>query len=160
MLDRLKFVGQRARTQARLTLGEYKIRRIPEARRNNNGNDKCSDPTPPDSQQTKIKQENIKMNKMKYAFYATLALALLALPALAQGAADNESSVNAAKAIGGDPHGVRQKIMRMKKRIFRMSVPPAVAGGLRWHPRSKEFGCSFPLNAKLNHDPTRYRGWY
>lgn len=42
------------------------------------------------------------MSKVKYVFFATLALALMALPALAQaGAADNESSVNAAKAIGG-----------------------------------------------------------
>ena len=41
------------------------------------------------------------MNKMKYAFYATLALALMALPTFAQGAADNESSVLATKAIGG-----------------------------------------------------------
>lgn len=42
------------------------------------------------------------MKKFKYVFFATLALALMALPALAQGgAADNESSVAAAKAIGG-----------------------------------------------------------
>ena len=42
------------------------------------------------------------MNKMKYTFYATLALALTAIPAMAQaGAADNESTVSAAKAIGG-----------------------------------------------------------
>ena len=41
------------------------------------------------------------MNKVKYVVYATLALALMAIPAFAQGAADNESSVNAAKAIGG-----------------------------------------------------------
>ncbi len=41
------------------------------------------------------------MNKFKYAFYTALALAVMAIPALAQGAADNESSVNAAKAIGG-----------------------------------------------------------
>jgi F-type H+-transporting ATPase subunit c len=42
------------------------------------------------------------MSKFKYVFYATLAMALMALPALAQaGAADNESSVAAAKAIGG-----------------------------------------------------------
>ena len=42
------------------------------------------------------------MKNLKYAFYATLALALMAIPALAQaGAADNESSVLAAKAIGG-----------------------------------------------------------
>ena len=44
------------------------------------------------------------MNKMKYAFYATLALALMAIPALAQGSAA-ENAVNptvlAAKAIGG-----------------------------------------------------------
>ena len=42
------------------------------------------------------------MKKFKYVFFATLAMALMALPALAQaGAADNESSVAAAKAIGG-----------------------------------------------------------
>lgn len=41
------------------------------------------------------------MNKMKYVFFATLALVLMAIPAMAQGAADNESSVSAAKAIGG-----------------------------------------------------------
>ena len=42
------------------------------------------------------------MSKFKYVFYATLAMALMALPAFAQaGAADNESSVAAAKAIGG-----------------------------------------------------------
>ena len=45
------------------------------------------------------------MNKMKYVFYATLALALMAIPALAQagGAAtgDNAFTVSAAKAIGG-----------------------------------------------------------
>jgi len=42
------------------------------------------------------------MNKLKYVFFATLALVLTALPALAQagGAADNESTVSAAKAIG------------------------------------------------------------
>lgn len=43
------------------------------------------------------------MNKFRYVFFATLALALMAIPALAQagGAADNESTVSAAKAIGG-----------------------------------------------------------
>src|SRR5687767_5747534 len=42
------------------------------------------------------------MNKMKYAFYATLALALMSVAAMGQaGAADNESTVSAAKAIGG-----------------------------------------------------------
>ena len=41
------------------------------------------------------------MNKFKYVFYSTLALALMSIPAMAQGAADNESSVAAAKAIGG-----------------------------------------------------------
>ncbi len=41
------------------------------------------------------------MNKFKYVFYATLALALMAIPAMAQGAADNESTITAAKAIGG-----------------------------------------------------------
>ena len=42
------------------------------------------------------------MNKFKYIFFASLALALMALPALAQGggAADNESTVAAAKGIG------------------------------------------------------------
>lgn len=45
------------------------------------------------------------MNKFKYALYATLALALMAVAAAAQpgagGAADNDSTVLAAKAIGG-----------------------------------------------------------
>ena len=43
------------------------------------------------------------MNKMKYVFYATLALALMAIPAMAQAgvaAGDNKFTVNAAKAIG------------------------------------------------------------
>ena len=39
------------------------------------------------------------MNKMKYAFYATLALALMAIPAMAQGA-DNQFSVDSSKALG------------------------------------------------------------
>lgn len=40
------------------------------------------------------------MNKIKYVVFATLALALMALPAFAQGgAADNESTVSAAKAL-------------------------------------------------------------
>src|SRR3954454_4697814 len=47
------------------------------------------------------------MNKFKYIFFAGLALALMALPALAQAtdatatAGDNAFSVGAAKAIGG-----------------------------------------------------------
>lgn len=43
------------------------------------------------------------MNKFKYVFFATLALVLMAIPALAQagGAADNDSTVLSAKAIGG-----------------------------------------------------------
>lgn len=43
------------------------------------------------------------MNKVKYIFFATLALALMALPALAQGAgaADNESTVASSKALAG-----------------------------------------------------------
>lgn len=46
------------------------------------------------------------MNKLKYVFFATLAIALMAIAAMAQGggaagAGDNESSVLAAKAIGG-----------------------------------------------------------
>ncbi|HEV8157753.1 MAG TPA: ATP synthase F0 subunit C [Pyrinomonadaceae bacterium] len=41
------------------------------------------------------------MNKFKYIFFSVLALMMMAIPALAQaGAADNESTVNAAKAIG------------------------------------------------------------
>jgi F-type H+-transporting ATPase subunit c len=43
------------------------------------------------------------MSKFKYVFFASLALALMALPILAQGgggAADNESTVSAAKALG------------------------------------------------------------
>jgi len=45
------------------------------------------------------------MNKLKYVVYATLALALMTVVASAQpggaGAADNDSTVLAAKAIGG-----------------------------------------------------------
>ena len=42
------------------------------------------------------------MNKMKYVVYATLAIALFAVAAMAQaGAADNESTVSAYKALGG-----------------------------------------------------------
>jgi F-type H+-transporting ATPase subunit c len=41
------------------------------------------------------------MNKIKYVVYATLAIALMSVAAMAQGAADNDSSVSAAKAIGG-----------------------------------------------------------
>lgn len=41
------------------------------------------------------------MNKLKYVCFATLALALMAIPAMAQGATDNQFSVDAAKAIGG-----------------------------------------------------------
>lgn len=45
------------------------------------------------------------MNKLKYVFFATLAIALTAVAAMAQagageGAADNAFTVNAAKAIG------------------------------------------------------------
>ncbi|MBA3694266.1 MAG: ATPase, partial [Acidobacteria bacterium] len=41
------------------------------------------------------------MIKFKYIFFSVLALMMMAIPALAQaGAADNESTVNAAKAIG------------------------------------------------------------
>jgi F-type H+-transporting ATPase subunit c len=41
------------------------------------------------------------MNKIKYTFFSVLALALMAIPAMAQagGAADNDSTVNAYKAI-------------------------------------------------------------
>ena len=40
------------------------------------------------------------MNKFKYTVFATLAIALMAVATMAQ-APDNESSVSAAKAIGG-----------------------------------------------------------
>ena len=40
------------------------------------------------------------MNKFKYVFFATLLLALMAVSAFAQGAADNEFSVNSSKALG------------------------------------------------------------
>lgn len=39
------------------------------------------------------------MNKVKYMFFSMLALAMMALPAMAQGAADNESTVSSYKAI-------------------------------------------------------------
>lgn len=41
------------------------------------------------------------MNKYKYILFATLAIALLAVTSMAQGAADNESTVNGYKALGG-----------------------------------------------------------
>lgn len=42
------------------------------------------------------------MKKIKYVLFATLAIALMSVAALGQaGAPDNESTVNAAKAIGG-----------------------------------------------------------
>jgi len=41
-----------------------------------------------------------KIAKYKYVGYSMLALALLAIPALAQGAADNEFTVNSSRAIG------------------------------------------------------------
>ncbi len=42
------------------------------------------------------------MKRMKYVVYATLAIALFAISAMAQaGAADNESTVSAYKALGG-----------------------------------------------------------
>jgi len=42
------------------------------------------------------------MNKLKYVFFASLALTLMALPILAQagGAADNEQTVLSSKALG------------------------------------------------------------
>jgi len=40
------------------------------------------------------------MNKVKYVFFATLAMALMAIPALAQGAADNQFTVDSSKALG------------------------------------------------------------
>ena len=40
------------------------------------------------------------MNKFKYVFFAGLLLALMAVSAFAQGAADNESTVSASKALG------------------------------------------------------------
>ncbi len=39
------------------------------------------------------------MNKLRYMFFSALALAMMAIPALAQGAADNESTVSSSKAI-------------------------------------------------------------
>lgn len=41
------------------------------------------------------------MKKYKYVLFATLAIALMAVAAMAQGAADNESTVNGYKALGG-----------------------------------------------------------
>ena len=40
------------------------------------------------------------MNKLKYIFFSVLALMVTALPALAQGAADNASTVDGYKALG------------------------------------------------------------
>ncbi len=41
------------------------------------------------------------MKKYKYVLFATLAIALMAVATMAQGAADNESTVNGYKALGG-----------------------------------------------------------
>lgn len=41
------------------------------------------------------------MNKVKYFIFATLAITLMSVATMAQGAADNEFTVNSAKAIGG-----------------------------------------------------------
>jgi F-type H+-transporting ATPase subunit c len=40
------------------------------------------------------------MNKVKYVFFAVLAMALLSVSAFAQGAADNQSTVDAYTALG------------------------------------------------------------
>jgi F-type H+-transporting ATPase subunit c len=40
------------------------------------------------------------MNKFKYTFHATLAIALLAVATMAQGAADNQFTVDSSKALG------------------------------------------------------------
>jgi F-type H+-transporting ATPase subunit c len=48
------------------------------------------------------KGDNKKMFRLKYVFFATLAIALMSVAVMGQaGAADNESTVSAAKAIGG-----------------------------------------------------------
>ncbi len=39
------------------------------------------------------------MNKYKHIFFSVLALALMAIPAMAQGAADNQSTVDGYKAL-------------------------------------------------------------
>lgn len=39
------------------------------------------------------------MNKIKYIFFSVLALALMAIPAMAQAAADNQSTVDANKVL-------------------------------------------------------------
>lgn len=41
------------------------------------------------------------MKNFRYVLYATIAIALMAVATMAQGAPDNESTVSAAKAIGG-----------------------------------------------------------
>ena len=41
------------------------------------------------------------MKKLKYIFFAVTALALLSMSAFAQGGADNQSTVDAYKALGG-----------------------------------------------------------
>lgn len=79
---------------------EYKIIRIPEARRN------YKSEAGRKSVLRHIKQETIKMNKLKYFVFATLAIAMMAIVATAQpgagaGAADNESTVSAARALAG-----------------------------------------------------------
>jgi F-type H+-transporting ATPase subunit c len=82
-----------------MTPDEYKIIRIPEAGEiihpSEFGIDRFSE---------QIKQETIKMTKMKYFVFATLAIAMMAVVAAAQpggaaAAADNESTVSAARAL-------------------------------------------------------------
>jgi F-type H+-transporting ATPase subunit c len=71
--------------------------RIPEARRNNKSERV-------EKRFSKHKQETIKMTKLKYVVFATLAIAMMAVAAMAQGgagAADNESTVSAARALAG-----------------------------------------------------------
>ena len=41
------------------------------------------------------------MNKLKYVMFATLAIALMSVATFAQGAADNQFTVDSSKAIGG-----------------------------------------------------------
>jgi F-type H+-transporting ATPase subunit c len=68
---------------------------IPEARRNHNH---CNFSKTVSAFLT-IKTGDKKMTKVKYMFFTMLALALTALPAMAQSAADNESTVASSKAL-------------------------------------------------------------
>ena len=82
---------------------EYKIRRIPEARRNNNSEASFENALLLTDGRLEKTGDYTEMKKLRYLFFATLAVIVSALPAMAQAGAaagDNKFTVNAAKAIG------------------------------------------------------------